>query len=432
MEEQALDRLLRELGMHPDCCEKTYCEQIFQSCMASGLRGECRGMMMLPTFISADGEVPREKKILVIDAGGTNFRRAVAWFDAAGRLQLEQFEKSPMPGTQGELSVEEFFDEVAEHLLPIIHESSRIGFCFSYATKALPNMDGRLEHFCKEVQVRNSAGIEVCAELKKALRRKGVTEEKHCVLLNDSVAALLGGKAAASGTDYDSYLGYIYGTGLNCCYVEETKNIAGAEGYPGARMIVNMEAGIHVGFPMGEADRMLDASSEFPGDHMFEKMVSGAYLGRVMALTARLCAERGAFTEAGGAKLREVESFDLRDVGDFIDGSALPGLEDLCESDQAALKQIMVRLYERAAKLVAISIGCVLTWTGAGRDPARPVCVTMEGTTFRKSRIFRERFFQLARDYLNGELGVYAEFLECEDTTLTGTAIAGLLNESFL
>lgn len=428
MEERALDNVLRELGMHPDCCEKTFCEEIFRSCMASGLQGDCRGMMMLPTYISADGEVPKGKKIIVMDAGGTNFRRAVAWFDDDGKIVIDQFEKYPMPGTRGALTVDEFFDEIAERLLPVIGESDRIGFCFSYATKALPNMDGRLKHFCKEVQVRDCEDIEVCAELKKALRRKGVTEEKHCVLLNDSVAALLGGKAAAAGRDYDSYLGYIYGTGLNCCYVEETEKIAGVGGYRGERMIVNMEAGIHVGFPMGEADRLLDASSEIPGDHMFEKMVSGAYLGRVMALTAQLCADRGVFSTAAAERLRSIPAFDLREVGEFFDGGDLAALSDATAADKAALKQIMTRLYERAAKLVAISIGCVLTWTGAGRDPKRPVCATMEGTTFRKSRVFRERFFQLEKDYLNGELGVYAEFLECEDTTLTGTAIAGLLN----
>ena len=427
MEGQKLDGLLRRLGMHPDCCETGYCEENFLSGMASGLRGRRRGMLMLPTFLSADGDVPAGEKILVMDAGGTNFRRAVAFFDEAGKLHLEHFEKYPMPGTQGELSVEEFFDEIARRLLPVIDESDKIGFCFSYATEALPNMDGRLQHFCKEVQVRHSENIEVCAELKKALRRLGVGKELHCVLLNDSVAALLGGKAAAAGKAYETYLGYIYGTGLNCCYVEKTANIADAGRYGGERMIVNMEAGIHVGFPMGEADRLVDASSEFPGDHMFEKMVSGAYLGRVMALTARLCGEEG-FSPETAARLREIEAFDLREVGEFFEGVPLPALGPLPEEDEAALLQIMTRLYERAAKLIAVSIYCVLHWTGAGKDPNRPVCATMEGTTFRKSKVFREKFFELDREYLRRENGLYLDYLECEDTTLSGTAIAGLLN----
>lgn len=429
MREHTLDLVLRQIGMHPDCCDRNFCETIYRDCMGVGLQGESRGMMMLPTYISADGEVPVNEKVIVMDAGGTNFRRAVAWFDENGQLQLDQFVKCPMPGTHGEVSVEEFFDEIAEYLLPIIHESERISFCFSYATVALLNMDGRLENgFCKEVQVRDSKGIEVCAELKKALARKGVNADKHCILLNDSVAALLGGKANVVGQNHDSYIGYIYGTGINCCYVEETDKIANVEGYKHNSMIINMEAGIHMGFPQGMADRLLDETSELPGDHMFEKMVSGAYLGRVMALTAQLCAERGIFTEVGAAMLKKINNFSLREVGEFFDGVMIPALEGFTEEDTAALKQIMMRLYERAAKLVSITIGSVLTWTGKGKNPECPVCICMEGTTFRKSRIFRERFFQLEKEYLNEELGVYAEFLECEDTTLAGAAIAGLLN----
>lgn len=429
MKEKMLDLVLRQIGMHPDCCDQAFCEAIYRDCMESGLAGHSLGMMMLPTYISADGEVPRNEKVIVMDAGGTNFRRAVAWFDEEGHLQIDKFVKCPMPGTHGEVTVEEFFDEIAEHLLPIIGESDRISFCFSYATRALPNMDGRLEnYFCKEVQVKDSKGIEVCAELKKALARKGVTDPKHCILLNDSVAALLGGKANVVGKDHDSYIGYIYGTGINCCYVEETGKIANVEGYRHPGMIINMETGIHVGFPQGAADRILDETSELPGDHMFEKMVSGAYLGRVMALTAQLCAERGVFSPQGAALLQEIRSFDLREVGEFFEGNMIPALQGFTEEDEAALRQIMTRLYERAAKLVSITVGCVLQWTGKGKDPERPVCICMEGTTFRKSAVFRDRFFRLEKEYLNEELGVYAEFLECEDTTLAGAAIAGLLN----
>ena len=72
-------------------------------------------MMMLPTFISADGTVPRGEKILVLDAGGTILRRAVAWFDENGKIVIDRFERYPMPGTRGELSVEAFFDEIAGH-----------------------------------------------------------------------------------------------------------------------------------------------------------------------------------------------------------------------------------------------------------------------------------------------------------------------------
>lgn len=426
MDRNGIDRILEELGMHPDCYVLEDCARNFRAAMERGLSGDRSGMMMLPTFLSADGQVPLGEKVLVLDAGGTNLRRAVASFDERGNIVLEHFQRRPMPGTRGEVGVPEFFDEIAEFLLPVLPESDRISFCFSYATTALPNGDGRLHHFCKEVYVRDSAGIEVCAELQKALARKGVGEGKHCVLLNDSVAALLGGKAA-SQQDFDSYLGYVYGTGTNCCYVEETSNISGTDGYAGHSMIVNMESGIHATFPQGEADRLVDEESEFPGDHLFEKMMSGAYLGRLMTVTAQCCARKGIFTEAGAAEIMAADSFDLKDVGDLWAGGAMPGLT-LVEEDQQALRQIADRLYERAAKLVAVTIGCVLCWTNTGRDAKRPVCISIEGTTFRKSAAIRRHFFRYEAEYLNRELGVFITLLEREDTTLAGTAVAGLLN----
>ena len=424
---QDLDEILIELGMHPDCVVLDDCARQFADAMAEGLKGNRTGMQMLPTYISAEGQVPRNEKIIVMDAGGTNFRRAVAWFNDDGELVLDQFEIYPMPGTWGEMRLNAFFDQIADYIMPIIKESDKICFCFSYATDALPNRDGRLQRFCKEVQVRDSEGIEVCAELKKALRRNGVMEEKDCVLINDSVAALLGGKAVAGEQDYDSWVGYIYGTGLNACYVEKNANIAEVGG--DGEMIVNMEAGMHIGFPMGEADRLLDEDSELPGDHMFEKMVAGGYLGRVMALTALLLSERGLFSHDAAHALRRVEAFTLADIGEFLDGGEFQNGEDdpiagMDEQDREILLTLCDRLYERAAKLVVLSIGAVLTHIGK----EKMVCCTMEGTTFRKSRKFREHFFRLGQEYLQEQLGVCPVFLECEDTTLTGTAIAGLLN----
>ena len=426
MTQQELRTTLISLGMHPDSLDADACAEQFRACMRAGLRGESRGMLMLQTYLSPDGEVPADKPVIVLDAGGTNFRRAVATFDKDGRLHLDDFEKTPLPGTHGEISVNEFFDALAERILPVVNRSDRIGFCFSYPTRALPNMDGELQQFCKEVRVRDSENISVCAELKKALRRKGVTEKKHCVLLNDSVAALLGGKAAAGNRSFGTYLGYIYGTGTNCCYTERTERIADVAGYSAPRMIVNMESGMHVGFPMGSADIVLDRESEFPGDHMFEKMISGAYLGRLMALAAQFCAKRGAFSEPGTAALMQTDRFELRDVGDFVDGGTPAVFAAYDAADSDALRQIFTALYERAAKLVLLTIECVLRESETGSDPAHPACITMEGTTFQKSRVFRDYFFR-GCDELRTR-GLYTEILECADTTLAGAAIAGLLN----
>lgn len=108
---------------------------------------------------------------------------------------IEDFKNYPMPGTQGEISIQEFFDTAAEYLEPVIDKSDKIGFCFSYPTEIFPNRDGGLIRFVKEVQVRDSEGAYMGRGLLNAVRARGHKEEKKIVLVNDAVTTLIGGKS---------------------------------------------------------------------------------------------------------------------------------------------------------------------------------------------------------------------------------------------
>jgi len=65
--------------------------------------------------------------------------------------------------------------------------------------------------------------------LGQALNRLGVRQDKHFVLLNDTVATLLAGRAETSGRRFDSYIGFILGTGTNTSYVEHNRSIRKAK-----------------------------------------------------------------------------------------------------------------------------------------------------------------------------------------------------------
>ena len=107
------------------------------------------------------------------------------------------------------------------YLRPLADKSDRIGFCFSYPTEIFPDKDGRLLQFCKEVQAPEVIGQIIGKSLLEALG----TPDKKIVLLNDTVATLLSGKSASFGRTYDSFMGYILGTGTNTCYIEANRNI---------------------------------------------------------------------------------------------------------------------------------------------------------------------------------------------------------------
>ena len=114
---------------------------IFLDQMTRGLAGEQSSLEMIPTFLSADSEVPEDKPVIVGDAGGTNFRVATVCFDANDNAVIENLEKTTMPGVERRLSHQEFFEAMAERFRPVLSVSDKIGFCFSFPVQVMPNKD---------------------------------------------------------------------------------------------------------------------------------------------------------------------------------------------------------------------------------------------------------------------------------------------------
>lgn len=431
--QKMVDEFLRKTGMHYDSIELDRCCAEFVEEMKNGLAGTPSSLLMLPTYIRAQSQVPLEEEIIVMDAGGTNFRVATVIFDSDGKPQVENYEKHPMPGTKGRLSREQFFDTIVEYLMPVIDKSEKIGFCFSYPTEILPTRDGRLIHFNKEVCVDGVDGTLIGEGINEALAKKG-KGPKTFILLNDTVATMLGGIAVTQDCAYDSYIGYILGTGTNTCYVEQSRGITKAPEAVamGGDMAVNMESGGYARVIQGEVDRELDAATVNPGNQMLEKMVSGAYQGNVIFRTVKKAMAAGLFSPEFCGRMENLDDFTMYDIDQFCffpyGGNALAKVTDGDEADTLTLFEIIDASFERAARLTAVNFAAILVHTGTGKNPTRPVCVAAEGTTFYKSKLFKGKLDYYVRSYLNDTLGVYCEFVRAENATLIGTAVAGLLN----
>jgi hexokinase len=109
-------------------------------------------------------------------------------------------------------------------------------------------------------------------------------------------------------------------------------------------------------------------------------------------------------------------------------GNVLARLCEGSEADTLTLYELVDASFERAARVTAVIFAGILSHTGCGKNPTKPVCVTAEGTTFEKSKLFRQKLDYYVRAYLGDQLGLYVEFTKAENATLVGTAVAGLLN----
>lgn len=437
---------LKKYGMDYEDIDMEENCSIFLEEMEKGLAGKDSSLKMLPTYIETDNEVPLNEPVIAMDAGGTNFRVATVYFDNDGKPvickedgePLGEKEKLPtyqMPGIDKEASKKEFFETMAGYVKNVLDKSNRIGFCFSYPIEMFPNKDGRLLYFSKEIRAKEVEGQIVGQNLISAFKTMGYEEKKHIVLLNDTVTTLLAGMSSFPGRTFDSYVGFILGTGTNCCYVEHNKNITKTKDLdPTRSQIVNVESGGFAKAPRGEIDIQLDESTLNPGRYGFEKMISGAYLGPVCLESARTAAKDGLFSRVVAEKLGKTDEIDTKDVDDFMcypKGHGNP-FASVCDGgsdeDVVTLYYLFDRLIERAAKLTAINLSSVVVKSGRGANPCCPVCIVAEGTTFYELKSLKTRVEYYLKGYLENQKNIYYEIANIENATLIGAAIAGLTN----
>ncbi len=413
---------LREIAMHP---ELTNIEAATESClseMETGLRGEASSLTMIPTYISTHGTPQENTPVITVDAGGTNLRVALVTF-TGGRPVISGLQVFPIPGSRGEVSVDLFFEELADKILPLTPLSDRIGFCFSYPAEIFPDRDGKILRLSKGVSVTGSTGVVIGRTLVEKLRKKGVESALRVVLLNDTVASMMGGAAQSSLMNYDGICGLILGTGFNTCYPEQGERI-GKLAHAGD-MIINCETSNFSKLFRGRADEMTDESSENPGIGFCEKMISGAYLGRVITNTAILAAQAGLLSAHFG---QINEPFTLPELDLFLRGEK-NRVSALCtDADAALLRELIDSSFERAGKIVCVNIAALLRRCDGGKSAEYPFCVVAEGSTFYKSLLLRDKLDKYVREYIENKLGRYVAFRGGENLTLTGAALAALLN----
>jgi hexokinase len=401
----------------------------FTSEMLKGLESDAGSLRMIPTYIEADNKFKVDLPVLAIDAGGTNFRAALVKVSSSGKLEIKNVLNNKMPGLEGEISKEEFFNTIASYVRPLAEKTDRIGFCFSYPSEILPNKDGRLIYFCKEVQAPGVVGQLIGKNLLDALGMP----EKQIVLLNDTVATLLAGKSASIGHDYDSFIGYILGTGTNTCYIENNPNILKNRSLDSSKsQIINIESGNFSLAPRTDLDHQFDSATTNPGSHTFEKMISGGYFGPLCLLTLKTAAKEGVFTSDTASGLLALQELSSEEVNIFITDpkSGRSTLSSFMKdtTDTESCLNIVNCILDRAAFLVAGNLAAVVLKTNKGKTKERPILVTVEGSFYYKLNNLRTQIDKYLRAYLSGERERFVEFMEVKQSSLVGAALAALIN----
>jgi len=398
-----LSDFARYYGFHYDSLEPMALVKEILIDMERGLAGLSSSLPMIPSYIMPVSKALPGKTVLALDAGGTNLRASRVHFNDEGKAVAEGTVKSPMPGTRGRVSAVEFFDNLAESALPVLEAASGkiegIGFTFSYPMSKLPNADGILLAFSKEVDAPDVIGKVIGAELREALARKGCIYDGPIILLNDTVATLLSGLVSipvhgCNEPSKDAYgitggptIGFILGTGFNTAYPETSIPKIGFESKDSPQIVV-CETGTFDLRYRGPLDREFDSTTKNPGAYTLEKTTSGAYLGPLSLHILKQAVKDKVIRFKKSDEFLALPQLETRTLNEFSRApltaeGPVASFFGLDEGDALAAVQYLVSIItERGALFSAAVLAATIERIQADCEPYAPVRIAVEGTTY--------------------------------------------------
>ncbi|XP_022728661.1 hexokinase-1-like isoform X3 [Durio zibethinus] len=285
--------------------------------MHAGLASE--GGSKLKMIISYVDNLPTgdEKGLFyALDLGGTNFRvLRVLLGGKESHVVKQEFEEVSIPPHLMTGFSDALFDYIASALAKFVATESdslhvspgrqrELGFTFSFPVRQTSISSGTLIKWTKGFSIDDTVGQDVVGELTKAMERIGL-DMRVAALVNDTIGTLAGGRY----NNPDVVAAVILGTGTNAAYVERAHAVPKWHGLlpKSGDMVINMEWGnfrsSHL--PLTEYDQTLDAESLNPGEQIFEKMISGMYLGEIVRrVLCKMAEEAAIFGDTVPPKLK--------------------------------------------------------------------------------------------------------------------------------
>lgn len=418
---------LKKHGLRAEDVDSDKVLDFFSSEMKKGLDGEESSLAMIATYTEAGNDIPDGESVIVMDAGGTNFRTCLVTFND-GVAEISDFQKVGMPGAKKEVSKKEFFSILADNIQRFMGKSKKIGFCFSYAAEITPDHDGIPLMFSKEIKAPEVIGKRLGKELLAELATRGYDTEGMTVsIVNDTVATLLAAKAAYKG-DASTYIGFILGTGTNTAYVERNSNIKKLNLTEGSQ-IINVESGC-LKLELSEIDEEFMKTTKDSNSYHLEKKISGAYLGPFALFVLKKAAEEGVFSSQSVEKLSGMNDLETKDVGGFLreagDFSNPLSFFSANKEDAKNAYIIMRSIVERSGKLTALNLTAAVIASGEGDDPRRPVVINADGTTFYKTCFLEDYVKEYLDQILWKKEGKVCQIVSIDNSPTIGAAIAGL------
>ncbi|CAK9150591.1 unnamed protein product [Ilex paraguariensis] len=257
-------------------------------------------------------------------------------------------------------------------------------------------------------------GKELVKDMNQALENHGVNM-RVSTLLDDTIGDLAGGRYY----NRDSVAAVTLGMGTNAAYVEPAQSVSKWHGTSpkSGEMVINMQWGRFCSshLPITEFDASLDAESSNPGSQIFEKLISGMYLGEIVRrVLLKMAQETALFGECVPPKLatpyllrspdmaamHQDTSEDHEVVNEKLE--EIFGITNSTPSVREVVAEVCDIVAERGARLAGAGIVGIVK--KLGRIASRKSVITIEGGLYEHYRVFRNYLHSSVWEMLGNDL----------------------------
>ncbi|KAJ3693849.1 hypothetical protein LUZ60_009329 [Juncus effusus] len=418
--------------------------------MHAGLASE--GGSRLKMLLSYVDNLPtgdEEGLFYALDLGGTNFRvLRVQLGGKDNRIVNQESREVSIPPHLMVGSSQELFGFIALELAKFVSTEGEefqmlegrqreLGFTFSFPVRQSSIASGTLIKWTKGFSISDAVGADVVAELSEAMEKQGL-DMRVAALVNDTVGTLAGGRYH----DNDVMVAVILGTGTNAAYVERANSISKWQGLlpKSGNMVINMEWGNFKSsqLPITEFDQALDNDSLNPGEQIYEKLISGMYLGDIVRrVLLKMAEETNFFGENVPHKLRAPFILRTPDISAMhhdispdltIVASKLKenlGVINTTFETRKLVVQVIDIITKRAARLAAAGIAGVLKKLGmeASSPTHQRMVVAIDGGLFEHYKMFRKCLEKTLSELLGEQASKFVEVKLANDGSGIGAAL---------
>ncbi|GMP27611.1 hypothetical protein CsSME_00003516 [Camellia sinensis var. sinensis] len=266
----------------------------------------------------------------------------------------------------------------------------------------------------KSLAVDDTVGKELVNDMNQALEKHGV-DMRVFALVDETVGDLAGGRYY----NKETIAAITLGMGTNAAYVETAQSVPKWKGpFPkSGYVVINMQWGSFSSshLPLTEFDASLDAESSNPGNQIFEKLISGMYLGEIVRrVILKMAQETALFGDTVPPKLAIPYSLRSPDVAAMHQDTSedhevvneklkeIFGITNSTPMVRQVIAEVCDIVAERGARLAGA--GIVGTIKKLGRIANKRSVVTVEGGLYEHYRVFRNYLHSSVWEMLGNEL----------------------------